>query len=71
MTKIKVTQKRSLIGCNERQRLTIKGLGLRGIGHSVELKDTAPIRGMILKVQHMLDVQVHNGEAALFGLRHK
>ena len=52
--KLKLT--RSLIGSTERQRQTVKGLGLRRIHHSVELQDTPEIRGMLRKVLHLVDV---------------
>lgn len=69
-TKIRVTQTRSVIGRPQTQRDTLRGLGLRGRHHTVELKDTPAIRGMITKVQHLVDVTVLEGEAELFGLRH-
>jgi large subunit ribosomal protein L30 len=69
-TKIVVTQLRGLSHKSEAQRLIIKGLGLRRIGHTVELRDTPAIRGMVEKVQHLVAVEVKKGEAALFGLRH-
>ena len=40
----------------ERQRQTVKGLGLRRIHHSVELQDTPEIRGMLRKVLHFVEV---------------
>ena len=70
MSQIQVTQKRSLIGQTERTRQTVRGLGLRRIGHTVYLKDTAACRGMITHVQHLLQVQVLPGEAERFGVRH-
>jgi len=70
-THIIVTQRRGLSHKPEAQRLILKGLGLRRIGHTVTLRDTPAIRGMIMKVQHLVDVEVKKGEAALFGVRHK
>jgi large subunit ribosomal protein L30 len=70
-TKICVTQLRGMSHKSEAQRLIIKGLGLRRIGHTVELRDTPAIRGMVEKVQHLVAVEVKKGEAALFGRRHK
>jgi large subunit ribosomal protein L30 len=70
-TKIRVTQLRGHSHKPSAQRLILKGLGLRRIGHTVELRDTPAIRGMVEKVQHLVSVQVVKGEAALFGLRHK
>ena len=69
-TKIQVTQVRSSIGRPKDQGQTLRGLGLRKIHHTVVLKDTPAIRGMITKVQHLLKVQLLEGEAELFGQRH-
>lgn len=71
MTKIRVTQKRSIIGQTKRQREIVKGLGLRRINHTVVLRDTPAIRGMVSAVQHLLEVRVEAGEAELFGRKHK
>jgi large subunit ribosomal protein L30 len=57
MTKLKVTLKKSIIGSNEKQRATVKGLGLRRINHSATLNNTPAIRGMIKKVIHLIDVE--------------
>ena len=54
----KVTLKKSVIGCTESQRETVRCLGLRKIGHAVTVNDTPANRGQIYKVQHLLDVQV-------------
>lgn len=54
----KVTQVRSIIGCPETQRLTMKALGLRGIRKSIVLEDNPANRGQILKVQHLVTVEV-------------
>jgi large subunit ribosomal protein L30 len=70
-TKIRVTQLRGLAQKSEAQRLIIKGLGLRRIGHTVELRDSPAIRGMVEKVHHLVAVEVVKGEAALFGGRHR
>lgn len=70
-TKIQVTQLRGLSHKSEAQRLIIKGLGLRRIGHTVELQDTPAIRGMVVKVQHLVSVKVLKGTATLFGARHR
>lgn len=71
MTKIKVTQVRSAIGRPSVQSFYLKGLGLRKIGHTVVLKDTPAIRGLVRKVQHLVEVEVHAGEAELTGRRHR
>ena len=57
MIKLKVTLKKSVIGSNEKQRATVRGLGLRRINHSMTLNNTPAIRGMIKKVIHLVDVE--------------
>jgi len=69
MAKIQVTQIRSTIGRPKNQRVIIKGLGLRGMNHTVELKDTPAARGMVRKVHHLVSVRVVAGEAVPFGRR--
>lgn len=54
--RLKVTLVRSTIDRQATQKATVKGLGLRRINHSVVLEDTAAIRGMIRKVQHLVTV---------------
>ena len=54
--KLKITLVRSPIGFNKTQGLTVQGLGLRRIRHTVELPDTPATRGMIHKVRHLVDV---------------
>jgi large subunit ribosomal protein L30 len=51
---ITITLKRSLIGRTERQRATVRGLGLRRVNHTVTVEDTACTRGMINKVLPLL-----------------
>ena len=53
---LKVTQIRSTIGVLPKHKATMKGLGLRRIGHTVELEDTPAVRGMIHKVRHLVRV---------------
>ena len=53
-----VTLKRSLIGCTLDQRETVRCLGLRKRHQTVEVKDNPANRGQILKVQHLVDVEV-------------
>ncbi len=54
--RIKVTLTKSTIGRLPKHQDTVKGLGLRRIGHVVELEDTKAVRGMINKVQYMVSV---------------
>ena len=55
--KVRITLVRSPIGFDKTQAATVQGMGLRRIGHSVELVDTPATRGMILKVRHLVTVQ--------------
>jgi large subunit ribosomal protein L30 len=55
--KLRVIWVKSSIGYSERQKSTIRALGLRRLGHSVEHKDTPAIRGMINRVDHLVEVQ--------------
>jgi len=54
--KVKVTLTGSPIGCPQVQRRTLLGLGLTRRGKTVELPRTAPILGMIHKVEHLVRV---------------
>jgi large subunit ribosomal protein L30 len=54
--KLKVTWRKSAIGYREDQKRTIEALGLKRLGHTVEHEDTRPIRGMLLKVRHLVEV---------------
>jgi large subunit ribosomal protein L30 len=54
---LRITWVKSSINYSERQKGTIRALGLRRLGHSVEHKDTPVIRGMINKVSHLVEVQ--------------
>jgi large subunit ribosomal protein L30 len=54
MAKVKITQYRSVIDRPERQKLTIKALGLGKIDKSVEVELTPQIQGMVNKVNHLV-----------------
>jgi large subunit ribosomal protein L30 len=56
MSSLSVTQRRSKNGANKKQLDTLRSLGLRRIGHTVELEDTAQARGMIHAVRHLVEV---------------
>ncbi len=53
-----VTLKKSLIGCTQDQRDTVRCLGLKRRQHTVEVKDSPAARGQMMKVQHLIDVAV-------------
>ncbi|MBM3144276.1 MAG: 50S ribosomal protein L30 [Chloroflexi bacterium] len=54
---LRITLIKSPIGYSERQKDTVRALGLRRINHTVEQKDTPVIRGMIDKVSHLVRVE--------------
>ena len=54
--RLKVTLVASQIGQTDRQRRTLRGLGLRRIGSTVSVADTPANRGMITKVLHLVKV---------------
>ncbi|MDR3686058.1 MAG: 50S ribosomal protein L30 [Coriobacteriia bacterium] len=54
---LKITQIKSYIGTPQDQKRTVKALGLKRIGHSVEQADSAVIRGMVFKVKHLVKVE--------------
>jgi large subunit ribosomal protein L30 len=53
---LKVTQSKSRNGSDKSQLATLRSLGLRRIGHTVEVKDTPQARGMLHKVRHLVRV---------------
>jgi large subunit ribosomal protein L30 len=57
MSTVKLVQRKSRNGCDRRQLDTLRSLGLRRIGHRVEVNDTPQIRGMIAKVAHLVEVE--------------
>lgn len=57
MKKVRITQVKSTIDRPQRQKDTVKALGLRKISHSVEVENTPQIAGMINKVSHLLKVE--------------
>ncbi len=56
MSKLRITWRKSAIGYAKEQKRTIRALGLRRLGHTVEHGDTRSVRGMILKVRHLVEV---------------
>jgi large subunit ribosomal protein L30 len=54
---VKVTLTKSPVGFNRKQLVVVRGLGLRRIRQTVELKDTPDTRGMIHKVRHLVNVE--------------
>ena len=54
--KITIRLIKGLRGCNEVQRATVRGLGLRHRLHERTLENTSSVRGMIKRVIHMVEV---------------
>jgi len=60
MPKLRVTWVRSDSRRRFDQKRTIRALGLRRLGHTVEHSDSASVRGMIDKVRHLVAVEEAN-----------
>jgi large subunit ribosomal protein L30 len=54
---VKLTLRRSPIGCTQRQRQTLKALGLTRVGKTVIVQDSDPNRGRIQAVGHLIEVE--------------
>ena len=63
MTKLRVTQIRSVIDRPKDQKDTVHRLGLRRIRQTVVKEDRPDIRGMLAKVRHLVSVEEVAGEA--------
>ncbi len=57
MGTLTVVQRRSRNGSNKRQLDTLRSLGLRRIGHTVQVEDCPQARGMLHAVRHLVEVQ--------------
>ena len=57
MASLTITQVKSSNGANGPQKDTLRSLGLRGIGKTVERPDSPQLRGMVHKVQHLIAVE--------------
>ena len=57
MSALSVTQLRSKNGANAKQLDTLRSLGLRRIGHTIEVKDNEQSRGMLHAVRHLVEVK--------------
>jgi large subunit ribosomal protein L30 len=55
--KLRIKWVKSSIGYSQRQKATIKSLGLKRLGDTVEWKDDPVTRGMIDKVRHLVEVE--------------
>ena len=57
MSTLTITQVKSANGTNQRQKDTLRTLGLRKIGHTVERPDSPQLRGLVHAVRHLLTVE--------------
>jgi large subunit ribosomal protein L30 len=64
MATLTVTQRRSSNGANKRQLDTLRSLGLRRIGHTVQIPDNHQARGMVHAVRHIVELQDTDGKGA-------
>ena len=57
MSKIRIKQTKSIIGSTERQKRTVRALGLKKMNSVVEVEATPQIIGMVTKVKHLITVE--------------
>jgi large subunit ribosomal protein L30 len=57
MKMVRITLVKSAIGYSETHKATLRALGLRHMNQSVDQVDTASLRGMLLKVNHLVKVE--------------
>ena len=55
--KLRITLVKSAIGYSERHKATIRALGLHHLNETVEQADTPVVRGMLMKVNHLVKVE--------------
>lgn len=61
---LRVTYKKSSIGYSQRQKDTIRSMGFKRLGQTIEVPDSLTIRGMVQHVQHLVKVEVGGGSPA-------
>ena len=57
MATLRITQRRSVIGTRQAQRATLRTLGLKKIGQSVDREDSDPVRGMLRSIAHLISFE--------------
>jgi large subunit ribosomal protein L30 len=57
LARLRITWKKSAIGYQRDQKRTIRALGLRRLGQTVEHSDSRSVRGMITKVKHLVAIE--------------
>ena len=64
MSKVTITQVRSVVGQTYRHEGTLRALGLGKIGRTVEHEDSAELRGMLRHVNHLVRIEGKDGVGA-------
>ena len=59
---LRIVQKRSQIGCTQRQRDTLRGLGLSHLGKTVVRNNSPSLQGMLRAVSHLIEVRDHESK---------
>jgi large subunit ribosomal protein L30 len=59
--RLRITWRKSAIGHARDQRRTLRALGLRRLGQTVEHGDSSSLRGMIHKIRHLVTVEEESG----------
>ncbi len=54
---MKITQIKSQIGYSKKLKDTVRALGLRGLGQTVDVPDNPSVRGMLRKIGHLVKVE--------------
>lgn len=55
--RLRITWVKSVAGYNRRQKATIRALGFKRLGQTVELEDTPVVRGMVNAVKHLVNLE--------------
>jgi large subunit ribosomal protein L30 len=63
VAKLRITLVRSAIGYEKSQKKTLEALGLRRLNQCVIHNDSAPVRGMVAKVKHLVKLEADGGDA--------
>jgi large subunit ribosomal protein L30 len=63
VSSLTITQRKSSNGSDKSQLATLRSLGLRRIGQSVQRPDSPQLRGMVHKVRHLVEVQSPGGDS--------
>ena len=67
MARVRIRYKKSTIGYNQRQRDTVRSLGLSRLGSVVEREDSPSLRGMLHAVRHLVEVEELTAEQSSGG----